>query len=1269
MSKKIFTSVVLSTALVSAAWGQRPGKYIQWEPQGGGFQFTSAYRNWSPGQMLYPDLAEDENFFVARVRPKQRFTNPNTQVNPDKSPQNDKNLIAWLPIGQVNGGKDNALPSGLFDSDVFSLWSYVTHWGNWTAPMVRIPGAFVDVAHKNGVSVSAVGSIPWAATITPRDGGWGQLLSTLYSSDAQKFVKFLKQYGYDGWGLNSEFNGRTVTPSLLNWMEQVYDYAVTQGNLPTYAMAWYTLVTDQGSYSAAYNGLGESNLGWYINTSNRKKRSNYVFGNYNWSTYQLSQNDRLAAQYGGDPRDVYAGMNIQGSEGKRWLDLENSKTGIGLWGAHNMNIFFESRNEMGSAPKQMQNTYQTRLERFFTNGAQNPAKKLAVRNTLDVSARANANFHGVSAFSTAKSTLSWDLDQEAFFTYFSLGNGRFFNNEGKTTFASDWYNLGMQDYLPTWRWWLTTAFLASEYKTGGATIPENLKASISWDDAWFGGSSLRIKGSQANTAYLHLFKTKFALKEGDKITIRYKVNSGSADLDLVSAAEGTETTEVSAPVFRSGVELDEWIEKTITVGSGRTALRLAGQTAAIFALKLTNASNLDLTIGEFSIRRGVATTPNTPNVNSTLTKALARTFRGVDMKINFSMDTPAEHQEGTPVYNDEVKTAFFKVYARKDANDTPRLVGASTSWATMIFSIPLEESANSLQIGVSAVGLDGVTESEIGWSSDITTPASEQIDDIAINLNTVKANQTFEVGYVDPTHAPSTWTLINNKTGQEVGTFTNVQSFSTALEAEGLYDVKVVANDVQVAYLPGLVQVTSEQVGAVPEIKTLTFNGEAADQDHRTQMARVNEIAYTGRPANGSISRGLDLKEGPMNIVPQTIGLTERQPWTLAFWVKFNSFNGTTQFFNVRRPKDDWPENNWGFIWSMYDPQSKTLEVFNKATGEQHHGFQWSVDIPTGIWMHITFVYDWKTGEGGIPVLYINGKKVEGMKWKDQNAGMNNWADNPRRFTDPYTIVEGTYLMFGGNAAGRAGVDGTVDEVKYFERVLTDEEVKTQMYAQDKTVSGMKGYWDFETNADENFTFKSTAVENTQGELKWGNLEATGVLEGQTDFQAKAPTYGAGSPFFTGTIYTINTTPTFTFRKGTLSETTGNDQAGSAKVSYPRTGVFQGTLKLENSWGSAIKTIEVINVVDPNGVEMTDAVSLSAFPNPFVEEVNIRFPEAGSYLVEIFDTTGTLVQRKALEAVGGSVFSINVEAGSGIYLLRVRNSSGKLLQTLKLQKR
>ena len=169
-----------------------------------------------------------------------------------------------------------------------------------------------------------------------------------------------------------------------------------------------------------------------------------------------------AKNYGRNPYDNYAGFNLQGKEpqlssgtsdasDKRWSYLKTQEASIGLWSGHDSNMFWEARNTYGSDPYKSQLTYQQLLERWFTgqdaNGICSPLNNIEIDESL--SNDLNDTFFGMSKFVAAQSTLCWDLETEPFITYFNLGNGKFFNYKGVRKHSNEWYNIGVQDYLPT----------------------------------------------------------------------------------------------------------------------------------------------------------------------------------------------------------------------------------------------------------------------------------------------------------------------------------------------------------------------------------------------------------------------------------------------------------------------------------------------------------------------------------------------------------------------------------------------------------------------------------------------------------------------------------------------------------------------------------------------------------------------------------------------------------------------------------------------------
>ena len=589
------------------------------------------YPSWTPGSA--PAGTENDNFFIGRVRPLKRFTNVNSQVIQDskKDMRRQRKVLWWVPI---NEGGWTSLPRYTFDSEVFSSWSYIDIHGNWTQGLLRQPGAFADVCHKNGVATSVVSAAPWAEHQSNNDGGHGQNYYTLTQGGADKLMQLLKYYGIDGIGFNSEqtwesFNAMKTLFFNCHNLRDKYDMDLLHFD-------FYNL-----SSSLSASSCGSTSFDCFFPAANG------FFLNYNWGSLAspVAAANTLIANAGGNfseyvsSYDVYAGMDMQGRSSAEWSYIDQAAASVGLWGAHNKNMIYQGSNELGSNPKSIQSFYQIKSEYFFTGGTRNPVNDLTISSRL---CPGDPNFFGVSKLVAAKSTLSWVAnDYFPFVTYFNLGNGEFFNNEGETTYNDEWYNIGVQDFLPTWRWWITTEFMGRET----SKVPSGFSAEFTYEDAWFGGSCLKIENTNAaNTSvYLQLFKTQFPIATGYEFTIRYKVLSGSATLQWVGSKEGSESTAVTRPIGAvSAANASEWTEKSVLT-SAWTAFN--GSTLAMLGLRFVNASaDFKMLIGEISLKK--ASDTFSP-VKPTLTKSqiLKTTYKGVDFKVIW--DCPVQAGGGT----------------------------------------------------------------------------------------------------------------------------------------------------------------------------------------------------------------------------------------------------------------------------------------------------------------------------------------------------------------------------------------------------------------------------------------------------------------------------------------------------------------------------------------------------------------------------------------------------------------------------------------------
>lgn len=1247
-SRKTLTLAAgLVLSVMSANAQQMREGYVEAGKNTGSENFHTLIQGWTPGNQV----TADDNFYISRVKPRARFRNEATQVRLDLNAKNDKKLIAWIP---VNNSDFNALPNGVFDSEVFSMWSYVTHWGNWTSPLGRIPAAFLDVAHKNGVGVSGVASIPNASL----SASWAACLKGLASLDVDKTSKFLQYYGIDGLGYNSEFYGggsyvkgvRTFHAALVKKMLPVN---------PIFENFWYDGTNDYGQVSFD-GGLGNHNKETFGDSKNVRTS---LFFNYNWNRGQLAPSVEFAEKLGRDPLDLYCGVNMQGGQpgGTSWPLLVDQRVSIGLWGAHSQNMFWESRSELGSSDDKKQFAYLRRTECYFGGGNRNPVITPSVKSMHQYTAY-NPQWHGMAAFMTARSPLSWDLAEEPFITYFNLGNGKFFNLNGERKVSSPWYNVGMQDYLPTWHFWFADKLLG---RTAADVPATGLDAQFVWDDAYFGGSTLKISGTTANE-YLHLFKTKYALKKGDVITVRYKLNEGATDLDLVLSAEGSESTGVAYNLCKADrvADVNEWVKQTFTVGSD-----FDGKTLALVALNFKNAKNAEVLLGEFSIVRGNYATPAAPVIDAANTKMLYNSKAGMDAKIIFNM--PNNKAAGEPCYNLDVKTSHFRLYAQEEGKE-PMLMGTTTSWAGLYYSIPTTKANAKVRLGVSAVALDHKTESEIAWSGYMAPATYVYNDDIQSSKTTIKPNEEFTLGYIDPEHPAAKWEIV--KDGKVVKSGEG-NSWTTSLADLGSYDLKVTGNEYgedgtakqTTRTFSSYIQITSVGTGALPEIYSLTANG--SEEEVSLKVGENVKMAYTGRAADGSGSQGIDLKETRFGVPAADLGLVGKKSFSISFWLKINSLKEgkSATLFNVYNKQDGWPKTDWGWNWSQISPDGSFEGITFRgtdATSNKELQYKYGkTKFPVGNWVHVTMSFDYNTAGQLRADMFLDGVKQTVTEWKRLQGGNPVFGPatyEPTYQDDVYSITNGMYLCIGGPLHDRYGLDGIIDNVVVWDKAVTEAEAKVAMgdLNAKSLPAGVMAFWDFEKKATNN-VFTSAGTKAVNGGMQ--DMVAGGG-EGQATLQFVEPTYIAGSPFVSGETYKVETKPSWTAKNATFADITGNGEAGSANVSFRTGGDYDVTLTLSNALGKAEKTFSVIKVAYPTGVDAVEGAEMKAYT--VGEDAIVEFAEAGAYEVSVYTTAGEQVARKAAQLNAGNVVNVHL-AKAGIYVLNVKKD-GKTVRTVKL---
>lgn len=1254
MNFKVYlTLAAAGLPLIAGAQHIRSG-YVDWGIRGS--DFPTALSSWSKGQKW----TDDDNFFISRVKPKVRFRNAATQVNPDLDESNDKKLVFWVPI---NNPDFNALPDGVYDSEVFPMWSYITHYGNWSTSLVRMPGGFADVAHKNGVPVSVVAGIPYGNI----SDSWRMGLEKMVEIGPEKMADYLTYYGVDGLGYNSEFNGSsTLVKDLGDYHAQLVKLMKKDGRMPLAEMIWYDGTSESGRINFDM-GLGTHNddiwgYGDDIKTS--------LFLNYNWNSPVILKNSvRNAQKLGRTALDLYAGMNMQGREpksGNIWPLLSEYPISIGLWGAHQQNMFFESRAEKGPVPYERQRNYMLRVERWFTGGSRNPINTGDLSNSLNYSAD-NVEFFGMSKLMSARSALKWNLSEEPFISYFNLGNGQFFNYKGKRQHNSEWYNIGMQDYLPTWMWWFSDRFLGRE----SSSVPaSSLDAEFVWDDAWMGGSSVRVYGS-ADNEYLHLFKTEFALENGDEITLRYKVVEGSADVNIALSLKGSESeplAENALTVMESkSVDASGWVEKRFIVGQDFEVT--AGGEVAMIALHFKNARDLDIRLGEFSVIRSTAMSHSVETPVIERAELLNSRHDGVDAKVIFNMP----NDKGNDVcYNIDVNTSLFQLYAQQEDCE-PVLMGMTPSWAGLMFSIPYDNKGSErMRIGVRALSLDMAAGSEIAWSPYYEIAQVYEVNDaISVSSNVLNTGDSFTVAYDDPRHETADWKILDasgNVLKEATGTLGI--DMPDGIAQPGLYTLFVDGFEKgengrvkRHREVRGYIQIIGQDQGSVPQITGIEAPGSIEDLSEvlpdgtgRYAFPQLDSrLAYTSQINDRAVSRGVHVGKTGVGFRFRDTGLDYDESFTVSFWIRPEDYsNKAVHMLNIRDKSEIWPKNNWGWFWHTL-AEDGTSEAFTLRTDDGDnvtYNFGEMRMMP-GIWHHMAYVFEYNDKGMVKPALYIDGELQKVTSW---TRGNNTYETEPDFVRYPGVWRRNNVVSVGGFLHNSGSVVGNVDNFMVWNKALDADGVKVAMGDIDTAnlPEGLAGFFDFEQDADQEGVFPNL------GTLDFGaganDFTAT-ELEGQGMFRWIKPEYCVGSPFVKGKAYQIATEAIWNAPGAVVREKTTTAEGGSVSLSHrlnvlPEDNIVPVRLTLRNALGEDSRDVQLrLGVV---GVEQISAEkNVKVGPNPFESYIDVVADADGDYRISLLTLDGKRVLVNDFNAESGDAMRICPQVESGLYILHV----------------
>lgn len=984
------------------------------------------FDSWQPGTPPCGLSRIDDEFFISRQRPLKRITDGDYQVRNDV--EAERRMFLWTPLDDPTT-KWKALPRYCFEGDNFSMWQYIDTHGNWSAPWLRVSAGISDAAAKNGVTVGCVLSVPWDAEVGDTvKADYSQTLMKLAERNTDgsfrnslKLARLMKYYGINALGVNSEFNSDKATMMRLqDFFIDVHRKAKDIGW--TFELQWYDVTDDNGELSLDC-GLGEQNKRMF--GTKDSIATDRLFANYNWTDDILKASAKYARSLGRSPYDYYAGFDIQGRawNNKHWQDLVNNDISVGVWGAHSQNLLHQSATDDGTADVIIQKAYLLKQELSFSGGYRNPALLPEVRTDCSLSNADLRTFHGLARLLTAKST----IQQVPFVTRFNLGNGLHYYKDGKVAFDSKWYNLNTQDYLPTWRFWITD----EDDQTTAENIGSFVNAELSWDDSYTGGSCLQLHGA-TKFSRIKLFKTKLLTEPSYELSLTYKMPKGRdthARLFVALKGNTSEYKEIALPAAKRE---NTWT--TFKTPLKKLGLKAGDEVAMMGIVVEGTGDDYVMNIGEMAVRN--------PRQRFNTVKPWIKeieVMRGWNHTVDFKMRYASKEEKGDEkTYNDEVGTWYYEIYFQQKGRPQ-QLLTATESWAAYVIGAPLAEGyKRECRFGVRAVSPDGQQGSDIAWSDYRVIEYNALNSTPAIDRERIKPGEAFTIYYKDNMMPPAKeWRIIDALTDKVIAKAENSTSITTSIDKDGIYDL-------------------------------MTINGDGS-QTMTRGLVKVSPLSST--------SKALKLNDPYMLTIP-----AEALPgleYSVALWVKADDWTHDKQGTNIVSKNsiaDKWPFNNWGDLWVQVCPpwtdeksgkEHPANEIMYRTMGcggdIEGHGDMTTggYSIPAGVWTHIMVTQD----KEKVQRVYINGRLVAGpLQMPESTRRELMPADNKR--IDHNAVAD---IRIGGSGVYKAGLNGAIDDVQIWNRALTAEEVLRCMrgFTDKEVPEGLSAYFTFEeTDAD-----------------------------------------------------------------------------------------------------------------------------------------------------------------------------------------------------------
>lgn len=558
--------------------------------------------------------------------------------------------------------------AAFLDYYAFAHWQYVNQlviWGGSAgAGIVLAPNpTLIDAGHRSGVPV--LGNIFFPPTAFGGKIEWVQALVQKNGANyviADKLIEIANYCGFDGWFINQETGGGDA--ALATEVKNFIQYIQANSSLK---IMWYDAMTESGGVTWQ-DTLNASNDAFFQDGATLTSDS--FFADFGWTAAKVNTAVTTANGLSRSPFDVYFGIDVQADGYNTVVNWAN------VWptgAAHKASVGLYQPNATFDHSGNDSSVFYSDERKFWSGPNENPANTPGTTSTTDWEGMA----HYVQEWTPVRSP--------PFVTNFNVGHGNRFWWKGTLVRPAldaqgvtfNWHNLTTQDVLPSWQWIVET------------TSATPLTPAWLWNDAYTGGSCLKVSGTLDAINDLKLYAANLAVTATTTLRVVYKDNDANAATNLKLALAFTDapgTWEYIAFGNRAGTA---WSTKLLDLSA------YAGRTIGAIGFRFDptatgTVSGYAMQFGELAFYNG---TPGTPAAASGVL---------IENEYDISATRKSLRLRWTPSASTSVR--YYNVY-RRNADTTRTWLWAASKDACFIPEVDRAGTESSTLIEVETVNI------------------------------------------------------------------------------------------------------------------------------------------------------------------------------------------------------------------------------------------------------------------------------------------------------------------------------------------------------------------------------------------------------------------------------------------------------------------------------------------------------------------------------------------------------------------------------------